>query len=75
MVQHSGIFELEQILDVPVLHVVEQPEYVHSFFRNSVPAVSEAGYRSAQACSSCLCCSTRGSARAAVGGTVGRSAD
>ena len=41
MVQHSGIFELEQILDVPVLHVVEQPEDVHSFFRNSLPAVAE----------------------------------
>ena len=41
MVQHSGIFELEQILDVPVLQVVEQPEEVVSFFRNSVPAVAE----------------------------------
>ena len=41
MVQHSGIFELKQILDVPVLHVVEQPEDVHSFFRNSLPAVAE----------------------------------
>ena len=39
--QHSGIFELEQILDVPVLQVVEQPEEVVSFFRNSVPAVAE----------------------------------
>ena len=37
----SGIFELEQILDVPVLQVVEQPEEVVSFFRNSVPAVAE----------------------------------
>ena len=68
MVHHSGILELEQILDVPVLQVVEQPEEVVSFFRNSVPAVAEQVYRSAQACSSCLCCSTRGSARAAVGG-------
>ena len=41
MVQHSGIFELEQILDVPVLQVVVQPEEVVSFFRNSVPAVAE----------------------------------
>ena len=41
MVQHSGIFELEQILDVPVLQVVEQPEEVVSFFCNSVPAVAE----------------------------------
>ena len=41
VVQHSGIFELEQILDVPVLQVVEQPEEVVSFFRNSVPVVAE----------------------------------
>ena len=30
-----------QILDLPVLQVVEQPEEVDSFFRNSVPAVAE----------------------------------
>ena len=30
-----------QILDLPVLQVVEQPEEVGSFFRNSVPAVAE----------------------------------
>ena len=41
MVQHSGIFELVQALDVPVLQMVEQPVDVHSFFRISVPAVSE----------------------------------
>ena len=39
--QHSGIFELEQALDVPVLQMVEQPVDVHSFFRISVPAVAE----------------------------------
>ena len=37
MVQHSGIFELVQALDVPVLQMVD----VHSFFRISVPAVAE----------------------------------
>ena len=41
MVQHSGIFELVQALDVPVLQMVEQPVDVHSFFRISVPAVAE----------------------------------
>ena len=51
-----------QILDLPVLQMVEQPEEVDSFFRNFVPAVAEAGYRSAQVCSSCLCCSARDSA-------------
>ena len=41
MVQHSGIFELVQALDVPVLQMVEQPVEVDSFFRNFVPAVAE----------------------------------
>ena len=42
MVQHSGIgFELMQALDVPVLQMVEQPVDVDSFFRISIPAVSE----------------------------------
>ena len=41
MVQHSGIFELVQALDVPVLQMVEQPMEVDSFFRNFVPAVAE----------------------------------
>ena len=41
MVQHSGIFELVQALDVPVLQMVEQPVEVDSFFRNVVPAVAE----------------------------------
>ena len=41
MVQHSGIFELEQILDVPVLQMVEQPVEVDTFFRLSLPAVAE----------------------------------
>ena len=41
LVQHSGIFELVQPLDVPVLQMVEQPVDVHSFFRISVPAVAE----------------------------------
>ena len=41
MVQHSGIFELEQIPDVPVLQMVEQPVEVDTFFRLSLPAVAE----------------------------------
>ena len=41
MVQHSGIFELEQILDVPVLQMVEQSVEVDTFFRLSLPAVAE----------------------------------
>ena len=41
VVQHSGIFELVQALDVPVLQMVEQPVEVDSFFRNFVPAVAE----------------------------------
>ena len=41
MVQHSGIFDLVQALDVPVLQMVEQPVDVHSFFRISIPAVAE----------------------------------
>ena len=41
MVQHSGIFELVQALDVPMLQMVEQPVEVDSFFRNFVPAVAE----------------------------------
>ena len=41
MVQHSGIFELVQALDVPVLQMVEQPVDVHSFFRLSLPSVVE----------------------------------
>ena len=41
LAQHSGIFELVQALDVPVLQMVEQPVDVHSFFRISVPAVAE----------------------------------
>ena len=41
MVQHSGIFELVQALDVPVLQMVEQTMEVDSFFRIFVPAVAE----------------------------------
>ena len=41
MVQHSGIFELVQALDVPVLQMVEQPVEVDTFFRLSLPAVAE----------------------------------
>ena len=41
MMQHSGIFELVQIPDVPVLQMVEQPVEVASFFRLSLPAVAE----------------------------------
>ena len=49
--QHCGVgIELVQAIDVPVLQMVEQPESGHL-----------AGYRSAQACPSCLCCSAGGS--------------
>ena len=41
MVQHSGIFVVEQILDVPVLQMVEQSVEVDTFFRLSLPAVAE----------------------------------
>ena len=41
MVQHSGIFELVQALDVPMVQMVEQLLEVDSFFRNFVPAVAE----------------------------------
>ena len=51
----------EPSLDVPALQMVEQPIDVDSFFRISVAYGSRAGYRSAQACPSCLCCSARGS--------------
>ena len=60
MVQHSGIgFELLQALDVPVLQMVEQPVDVDSFFRIFRSCGCRAGYRSAQACLSCSCCSAR----------------
>ena len=41
MVQHRGIFVVEQILDVPVLQMVEQSVEVDTFFRLSLPAVAE----------------------------------
>ena len=41
MVQHRGIFVVEQILDVPVLQMVEQSVDVDTFFRLSLPAVAE----------------------------------
>ena len=41
MVQHRGIFVVEQILDVPVLQMVDQSVEVDTFFRLSLPAVAE----------------------------------